>query len=135
MAGAATPPDHEGERRTRSPLFHPELFGIAASGEGVLLSVPLPARMIGLQSFQLLPGLPQFSAGVVHFVERQPAGTFVWSLQGEPGFNYLIEKSIGSHPPAWNPFRVLTNLTGTVTFTDTNNPAASSVFYRGRILD
>jgi hypothetical protein len=91
--------------------------------------------MIGLESFYLLTGLPQFTAGVIHFVEQQPEGTFVWSLEGEPGFRYLVERSVTAQQAIWNPFQVLTNVSGTVTFSDTNDLSAGIVLYRGRILD
>jgi hypothetical protein len=107
-----------------------EIVTVTTGGSGVP-----PARMIGLESFYLLTGLPQFTAGVIHFVEQQPEGTFVWSLEGEPGFRYLVERSVTAQQAIWNPFQVLTNVSGTVTFSDTNDLSAGIVLYRGRILD
>jgi len=59
----------------------------------------------------------------------------VWSLQGEPGFRYLVERLVRSDDSTWRPFVVLTNVTGTVTFTDSANSDSGVVFYRSRILD
>jgi hypothetical protein len=95
----------------------------------------LPQRMIDLQSFSLQTGLPLFSAGVIELQERQPGGIIVWSLRGEPGFRYLVEKSIRSEESTWRPFAVLTNVTGSATFSDSANSGSGAVLYRGRILD
>ena len=56
-----------------------------------------------------------------------------WQLTGNTGYRYVIEKSSGD--AQWNPFLVVTNLAGKVTYTD---PGANSVginFYRARILE
>ncbi|HWH72446.1 MAG TPA: immunoglobulin domain-containing protein, partial [Candidatus Sulfotelmatobacter sp.] len=92
-----------------------------------------PAGLTGLKSFSLQAGLPRWTAGVIEFVERQPKGVVVWSLKGAPGFRYLIERAERDQP--WQPFVVLTNATGTVTFTDSAESGASTVFFRSRILD
>ena len=53
-----------------------------------------PADLDGLQSFSLQAGMPQFASGQIAFVERQPGNIVVWSHRGEPGYRYLIERSI-----------------------------------------
>jgi hypothetical protein len=108
-----------------------EVIEVQASG-----SSAQPAPLIGLQSFHLNLGLPQFAVGTIEFVEHQPGGILVWSVSGAPGFKYSIEKSqqVGGQT-IWEPFVVVTNTTGTVTFTDTANSGSSVVFYRSRILD
>ena len=94
-----------------------------------------PVTLVGLQSFSLQVGLPRFSAGVITLVERQPPNTIVWSLQGETGFRYVVEKSNRSEDSVWRPYTVVTNVTGTVTFTDTASSGSGAVLYRARILD
>jgi hypothetical protein len=111
-------------------------FGRSATVEVTVGTNPeQPERMIGLQSFSLQTGLPLFSAGLIELQERQPGGTIVWALRGEPGFRYLVEKSIRSMDSTWRPFVMLTNLTGSVTFSDSASGGSSVVLYRGRILD
>jgi hypothetical protein len=94
-----------------------------------------PASLDALQSFSLRAGLPRFSVGVITLVERQPPNTIVWSLQGEPGFRYVVERSSRNDDFVWRPFAVLTNVTGTVTFTDSASSGSGTVLYRARILD
>jgi len=94
-----------------------------------------PATLAALQSFSLRAGLPRFSVGVITLVERQPPNTIVWSLQGEPGFRYVVEKSSRNNVSVWRPYTVVTNLTGTVTFIDTASSGSGVVLYRARILD
>jgi len=92
-----------------------------------------PANLEGLSSFNLRAGLPQFASGEIRFVERQPGGLLVWSHRGEPGFRYLIEKSVQGFE--WRPILVITNVTSSVTFTDSANSGSDVTFYRSRILD
>jgi hypothetical protein len=94
-----------------------------------------PQPLTDLTSFQLQAGMPQFNVGIIEFLERQPGGVIVWSLKGEPGFRYSVEKSIRSEDSTWRPFLVMTNETGSVTFTDSANTASGAVLYRARILD
>ncbi|HWX20592.1 MAG TPA: hypothetical protein VN578_11900 [Candidatus Binatia bacterium] len=68
-------------------------------GKSDLLSITVgggtqPAQCLtGLRSFSLQAGLPQFTVGIVKFVERQPPDTIVWAVTGQAGFRYLIEKA------------------------------------------
>ncbi len=94
-----------------------------------------PQTLQGLQSFSLQAGLPYFQAGTITFVEQQPPNTMVWALHGQPGSLYLIEKSERSTETVWHPFIVVTNVTGTVTFTDQAESGTANVWYRARILD
>ena len=93
-----------------------------------------PTPLVGLTSFSLQTGLPSFNVGLIKFVERQPHDILVWALQGEAGFRYLVEKS-ASPDAVWRPYVVLTNATGTVTFSDSGGANARVVLYRARILD
>jgi hypothetical protein len=93
----------------------------------------LPAFLVGLQNFSLQAGLPRFTVGTIQFVERQPHGIIVWSVTGEPGYRYLVEKA--GHDFVFEPYVVLTNMTGTVTFTDSANSGSAVTFHRARILD
>jgi hypothetical protein len=93
----------------------------------------LPANLVGLTSFQLQAGLPEFATGLIQFVEQAPPGTLVWSHQGELGYRYLIERSLGGFE--WQPFLVVTNTSVTVPFTDTADPSTPTMLYRSRILD
>ena len=94
----------------------------------------LPPTLVGLQSFAVQAGLPEFTVGRIDFVERQH-GSVLWSLTGQKGYRYLIEKSTPPDRTEWLPFLILTNDIGTVTFADSPNSASSAVFYRARILD
>jgi len=89
-----------------------------------------PPDLAGLSSFHLQAGLPEFNVGRIEFV-GQTAGLGVWSLQGAAGFQYVVEKSVSDF--VWRPLLVLTNTSGTATFSD---PVSSTnVFYRARIID
>jgi hypothetical protein len=88
-----------------------------------------------LKSFQLQAGLPEFTVGVIEFVERQAEGVLVWSVHGTAGFRYVVEKSLRSEDQIWRPYMVLTNVTGNVSFTDSAASEAVAAFYRARILD
>jgi len=93
----------------------------------------IPPYLAGLQSFSLQAGLPRFNIGRIELAERKADGTLVWSLTGEAGYRYLIEKNSGNS--TWKPLMVITNNAGSATFTDPS-PAESTVdFYRSRILD
>ena len=110
-------------------------------GKSNILQVPAggganpPQTLQGLQSFSLQAGLPYFEVGTIIFIQRLPPNTIVWELQGQPNSIYLIEKSNQSQEAVWQPYMVLTNITGTVTFTNTANSDAISAWFRARILD
>ncbi len=110
-------------------------------GKSNLIRVPtggglkLPQPMTGLQSFSLQAGLPYFEVGTISFVQLLPPNMIVWALNGQPNSIYLIEKSNRSQDTAWHPYLVLTNITGTVNFTNTTDADAAAVMYRARILD
>jgi hypothetical protein len=101
------------------------------AGGGLIPAQPL----IGLSSFNLQAGLPQFTVGRIQLLEREPAGIIKWSLEGEPGSRYLVEKSVQPFDTVWRPYLVLTNATGTVIFTDSANLGSGAVLYRARLLD
>lgn len=104
------------------------LFSVTAGGDGLP-----PACLSGLHSFSLQAGLPTFLVGTVQFVEHQPHDITVWALVGQPGYTYLIEKAHQDF--VWRPYTILTNITGTATFTDTASGGSAVTFYRARILD
>lgn len=107
-----------------------EILQVTAGGDG-----QPPRQMEGLESFSLHGGLPYFEVGTITFVQRQSSNTMVWALHGQPGSIYLIEKSKHSEETVWRPFTVVTNVTGTVEFTDTADSGAANVWYRARILN
>jgi hypothetical protein len=86
-----------------------------------------------LFSFNLRAGLPYYTRGRIQRGERLEDGTLQWILTGEPGVRYLVEKRYPPHN--WMPLLVVTNETGTVTFTDPEQSNQSHAFYRSRILD
>jgi hypothetical protein len=93
-----------------------------------------PVDLQGLQSFSLQAGLPYLQVASLEFVEKQPPVTLVWALHGQSGNIYTIEKK-GSGA-VWKPYTVITNVTGTVNFTDTvDQDPGSLILYRARILD
>jgi hypothetical protein len=90
-------------------------------------------QMQNLQSFSLQAGLPYFNVGTIHLINLQSDGKAIWELAGSPGFRYLIEKN--SQFSTWQPFTVVTNVVGTVIFTDFCTNSTGITFYRARILD
>jgi hypothetical protein len=94
-----------------------------------------PQRLLALTSFALRAGLPAFTVGQIEFLERNMDGSLLWQARGEPGFRYLVEKSSTSGGINWRPFTILTNATGTVTFSDQTGSGEEMGFYRARILD
>lgn len=95
--------------------------------------LPYPPPPWGLQSFSLQAGLPQFTAGKVGVAERRTDGSTAWSLEGQAGYRYVIEKAAEDF--VWRPLMVITNITGAINFTDPAPPATGASFYRARILD
>jgi len=91
--------------------------------------------MQGLKSFRLQAGLPEFSVGVIEVKERDADGTVTWELKGSAGFRYLVEESILNNQLVWRPFVILTNVTGSASFSDSADAASAAVFYRARRLD
>lgn len=94
-----------------------------------------PQRMTELTSFNLQQGLPTFNVGFIEFIGRMGDGAILWSVRGQPGFRYSVEKSAQTGSPSWHPFTILSNVTGSVTFTDVPGAEATAAFYRARILD
>jgi len=108
-------------------------------GKSVILQVPAgggdlpPQTLLGFESFSLQAGLPYFQVGTIVYVGTGPTNTMVWAVHGQTNSIYLIEKTDHLSQPVWQPFTVLTNVTGTATFTDT--PNGTNFWYRARILD
>jgi len=112
-----------GGRFGKSPIFQ------------VVAGDAQPANLQGLQSFSLQAGLPYLQVATISFVEKDPPHTLVWALHGQAGNLYTIEKR-EMKTPVWQPFQVITNVTGTVNFTDTIKESSDdAVLYRARILD
>jgi hypothetical protein len=124
-------PSYEAARAMGGRFGKSTIFQIAAGGDGAQ-----PANLQGLQSFSLQAGLPYLQVAMISFVEKQPPDTLVWALHGQPSNIYTIEKR-ASVSAVWQPYQVITNVTGTVNFTDTvqHGPGSGVVFYRARILD
>jgi hypothetical protein len=89
--------------------------------------------MPDLQSFSLQAGLARFKVGEIQFQERRYDGSMLWSLRGQPGFQYLIERSAGDF--VWRPFLTVSNAGGVLFFSDVPQSGGRQTFYRGRILD
>jgi hypothetical protein len=129
---AAFGSSYEEARQMGGRVGKSDLLQVTAGG-----GVMPPGSLSGLQSFSLQAGLPYFQVAVIQFVGRQPPNTLVWSLQGQAGNLYVIEKSDNYHKGSiWRPHTVVTNVTGTVTFTDTAGIGSTNfTFYRARMLD
>jgi hypothetical protein len=100
-----------------------------------IVTVPTPnlPHSLPMVSLTLQAGLPQFTTGKLAVGSRPPGQPVQWKLTGAPGFAYLIEKR---NPPAnWYPWQIVTNITGTVLFSDSNNAPHAINFYRSRMLD
>lgn len=121
---------YEQARATGGKFGKSDILQFAAGGGNY------PAQTLdGLKSFSLQAGLPFFEVANIRFLGLQPLRTLVWELEGQPGSIYLIEKSRRTVETIWRPFTILTNETGTVTFTDTAEFGSANVWYRSRILD
>jgi hypothetical protein len=92
-----------------------------------------PPPTVYLPSFNLRAGLPEFTTGRLASGDRLPNGQREWVLTGAPGFSYLVERKEPQNN--WSPLVILTNGSGTVTFTDPGQTSASAQFYRARMLD
>ncbi|HWC59135.1 MAG TPA: immunoglobulin domain-containing protein [Verrucomicrobiae bacterium] len=122
-------PSYEAARAMGGRFGKSPIFQVVAGGN----EAP-PADLQGLQSFSLQAGLPYLQVASITFVERQPPDTLVWALHGQPGNIYTIEKR--EQGAVWQPYQVITNVTGTVNFTNTVEPGSGFVvLYRARILD
>jgi hypothetical protein len=95
--------------------------------------LPNPPPLWGLQSFSLRAGLPEFTVGRIQLEERHSDGSVSWLLLGAAGYRYAIERR--TEDSVWCPLLVLTNMTGSVPFTDPSAPAENVNLYRARILD
>ena len=84
------------------------------------------------KSFRLRYGAPAFSTGRLEAGQPQPGGLVEWTLIGEPGYRYLLEKNSSD---IWIPLTILTNDTGRVSFVDPDQQSSSTTLYRSRILD
>jgi len=121
-------PSYEAARAMGGRFGKSQIFQVAAGGGG-----SSPADLQGLQSFSLEAGLPYLQVATITFLERQPPNTLVWALHGQPGNLYTIEKR--DQGAVWQPYQVVTNITGTVNFTDQVQHGPGMVLYRARILD
>jgi hypothetical protein len=108
-------------------------FGASEIFEFTALEPPGAVLRGPMRSFSLRTGLPLFTTGQLVAAGRLPDGTREWTLIGEAGFRYLVEKRQPPHD--WEPLIILTNTTGRVTFSDPDAPNRPLNFYRSRILD
>jgi hypothetical protein len=90
-------------------------------------------QRVTTRSFNLRAGEPFFISGQLSVGEAQTNGTRQFILTGERAARYLIETR--QPPNNWVPLLILTNTTGTATFTDANQVDTSIHFYRARLLD
>jgi hypothetical protein len=90
----------------------------------------MPNLLLGLKSFSLQAGLPEFNTGLLS-VASNDGNEIVWELQGAKGFKYLIERA--GPDLNWRPYQVVINETGTVSFATT--ATAETELYRSRIID
>ena len=97
---------------------------------GVSNTSPAGGLLLGLQSFALHNGLPEYRRGRLQLVESQSPGTLIWELLGQPGANYLIERQ--NDGANWQPLLQIANPSGRVQFSDVVTNAAS--VYRAQVL-
>lgn len=113
-----------------SEIMTVQCGGVVSGGAPVPLP---PTELYQPRSISLQAGQPLFSTGRIGALPAINDSTFQWSLTGEPGSTYVIEKRL---PPAgWLPFQVLQNVTGSVSFVDTNTVQTNVVLYRARLLN
>ena len=95
---------------------------------------PAPRDLVpvGLESFALQLGLPDFTVGRIE-AELEPDGKQVtFRLTGAWGFRYLLEQRLaGGH---WKPVKIFENLPGQASFTHPLTEPESALF-RARILN
>lgn len=109
-------------------------FGRSVIIESVGTSVgTLNWPLNALSPFSLQAGRPEFNVGILTVRERNPDGSIVWELHGEPGFRYLVERRHENQH--WQPYEVLTNETGTITFITSLLNSQTSLIFRSRIID
>lgn len=86
------------------------------------------STLVNMQSYSLRLGQPFFVAGLFGIGEAQLGQPPRFTLSGEAGARYLIEKRQMQNN--WVPFLILTNTTGTAIFcdpTEINAPMSSTV--------
>ncbi len=105
-----------------------ELYSVLMPSGG-----PFVASDVPINSFSLRAGAPYLSTGNITVNSRPHGQPIEWKLTGAAGFTYVIEKR--TPPQDWAPLLILTNMTGTVLFTDTNAGTSSANFYRSRMID
>jgi len=86
-----------------------------------------------LYSFKLEAGSPILATAKLYPNPESTGKDREWLLVGEIGARYTVESR--TPPNDWNPIMQVTNITGTVTFIDTNAQNASLKFYRAQIID
>jgi hypothetical protein len=96
-------------------------------------SVPAPGDglLLGLQSFSVVAGLPEYRRGRIEYLYSNPDGSKVWEMLGQPGAQYLIEWQVDG--ANWNPLQILPNPTGRARFTN-QPPVATVVLFRAQLL-
>jgi hypothetical protein len=123
---------YESARALGGKFGRSEVMRITAMAR--LFPPPIPeGTPLPMQSFSLKAGLPNFVTGKLTLQETRDDGTMVWQLTGAAGFRYLIERQVNAGQ--WAPLTVVTNTTGTVTFTDQANASAQIQIYRARMID
>ena len=93
-----------------------------------------PQRLVAISRFSLQAGLPAFTVGQIEFLQRDQDDSLLWQLRGEAGFRYVVEKTSLTASLDWHPLIVLTNTSGTVTFSDQIGSGEGTALYRARIL-
>lgn len=121
---------YEQARFTGGKVGKSQILNVTTGGDGAP-----DGSLLGMSSFSLQAGLPFFQLATIQFLERQPGNLVIWELFGQPGSLYVIEKSDQINEVVWRPYTVVTNVTGTVTFSDQANSGSAVVLYRARILN
>ena len=100
----------------------------------VSLTAPpaIPRALIDLQSYSLQAGLPLLATAKLYPGKPLPGGGREWLVVGEVNAQYVIERR--TPPQDWQALFVVTNVTGTASFVDTNAPNQGVKFYRAQIL-
>jgi hypothetical protein len=93
----------------------------------------VPQFLPQMRSFSLQAGQPLLATAKLYPGSQSPNQTREWLLVGEAGAQYVIDYR--EPPNDWFPLYQVTNVTGTVTFVDSNAQNASIKFYRARIIE
>jgi hypothetical protein len=92
-----------------------------------------PTTLTNLSDIRLITRLNNFTPGELYFKERSISRGPVFELRAPRGFLYSVDAQSGG--TEWQSILLLTNLTGSATFSDPRENATAATILRTRIVD